>query len=97
MRLRWVVLWAVATVAFAMLITSMYNEFRRQDQLVKFREEQLAQLEKAQKQVERMRDRVDFFKTEEGQAWIAREKLNMALPGEEIYRVETPLSQDREK
>ncbi len=97
MRLRWVVFWAVATVAFAMLITSMYNEFRRQDQLVKFREEQLAQLEKAQKQVERMRDRVDFFKTEEGQAWIAREKLNMALPGEEIYRVETPLSQDREK
>ena len=97
MRLRWVVFWAVATVAFAMLITSMYNEFRRQDQLVKFREEQLAQLEKAQKQVERMRDRVDFFKTEEGQAWIAREKLNMALPGEEIYRVETPLSQNREK
>ena len=97
MRLRWVVFWAVVAVAFAMLVTSMYNEFRRQDQLVKYREEQLARLAEIQDQLERMRDRVDFFKTEEGQAWIAREKLNMALPGEEIYKVEDPLSRDREK
>jgi hypothetical protein len=39
---------------------------------------------------------VQFFKTKEGQAWLAREKLNMAFSGEEIYKIEgEPRSADK--
>ena len=52
-------------------------------------------LEQAQDRLARLRDRVQFFRTKEGQAWLAREKLNMAFSGEEIYKIEgTPRSGD---
>ncbi len=88
MRLRWVVFWAVAVVASAMLVTSVFGEFRRQKQMVVIIREKTKALEQAQDRLSRMRDRIEFFKTEEGQAWIARDKLNMAFNGEEIYKIE---------
>lgn len=71
-----------------MLATSMYMEVRKQAQLVQYREDQLARLADLEDKLDRMRSRVDFYKTEEGKAWIARDKLNMALPGEEIYKID---------
>ena len=86
MKLRWVAFWAVVVMSAAMLVTSVLNEFRRQ--------RRMAALRQAQDKLSRMRDRVEFFKTEEGQAWIAREKLNMAFSGEEIYKIEGELPDD---
>ena len=57
-------------------------------------QEKVEALRQAQDKLSRMRDRVEFFKTEEGQAWIAREKLNMAFSGEEIYKIEGELPDD---
>ena len=58
-------------------------------------QEKVEALHQAQDKLSRMRDRVEFFKTEEGQAWIARDKLNMAFGGEEIYRIEGEIPDDR--
>lgn len=38
--------------------------------------------------LERRKQRAEFLKTREGQEWIARDKLNMALPGEKIFRLD---------
>ncbi len=88
MRLRWVTFWAVAVVTLAMLLTSVFSEFRRQRQMLVMIRERTKALEQAQDRLSRMRDRIEFFKTEEGQAWIARDRLNMAFNGEEIYKIE---------
>lgn len=97
MKLRWVVIAAAASVAAAILATAMFREFSRQKELQALMDQKNAALTEAQDRLSRMRDRVEFFKTEEGQAWIAREKLNMAFSGEEIYRIEgdPPSSSDR--
>ena len=97
MKLRWVVIAAAASVAAAILATAMFREFSRQKELQALMDQKNAALTEAQDRLSRMRDRVEFFKTEEGQAWIAREKLNMAFSGEEIYRSEgdSPSSSDR--
>ncbi len=79
-----------------MLTTAMFRELGRQKELKALMEKKNAALAEAQDRLSRMRDRVEFFKTEEGQAWIAREKLNMAFSGEEIYRIEGDPSQDSE-
>ena len=77
-----------------MLVTSVLNEFRRQRRMAELMQEKVEALRQAQDKLSRMRDRVEFFKTEEGQAWIAREKLNMAFSGEEIYKIEGELPDD---
>lgn len=81
-------------MAAAMLVTSVLNEFRRQRRMAELMQEKVEALRQAQDKLSRMRDRVEFFKTEEGQAWIAREKLNMAFSGEEIYKIEGELPDD---
>lgn len=88
MRLRWVAFWAMAGVAAVILSSSLANEYRHQKKLQSVLAERSNALVKAQDKLDRMRERADFYKTEEGQAWIAREKLNMAFSGEEIYRIE---------
>ena len=88
MKLRWVAFWSVVGVGLAMLITSVLNELDRQKRMTELMREKEAALEQAQDRLSRLRDRVQFFRTKEGQAWLAREKLNMAFEGEEIYKIE---------
>ena len=96
MKLRWVVFWAVVGVGIAMLVTSVLNEFDRQKRMAELIREKEAALVQAQDRLSRLRERVQFFKTKEGQAWLAREKLNMAFSGEEIYKIEgVPRSADK--
>lgn len=78
----------MAGVAAVILSSSLANEYRHQKKLQSVLAERSSALAKAQDRLDRMRERADFYKTEEGQAWIAREKLNMAFSGEEIYRIE---------
>ena len=96
MKLRWVVFWAVVGLGIAMLVTSVLNEFDRQKRMAELIREKEAALVQAQDRLSRLRERVQFFKTKEGQAWLAREKLNMAFSGEEIYKIEgEPRSEDK--
>ena len=96
MKLRWVVFWAVVGIGIAMLVTSFLNEFDRQKRMAELIREKEAALVQAQDRLSRLRERVQFFKTKEGQAWLAREKLNMAFSGEEIYKIEgEPRSEDK--
>ena len=96
MKLRWVVFWAVVGVGIAMLVTSVLNEFDRQKRMAELIREKEAALVQAQDRLSRLRERGQFFKTKEGQAWLAREKLNMAFSGEEIYKIEgEPRSADK--
>ena len=88
MKLRWVAFWSVVGVGVAMLVTSVLNELDRQKRMTELMREKEAALEQAQDRLSRLRDRVQFFRTKEGQAWLAREKLNMAFEGEEIYKIE---------
>ena len=88
MKLRWAVFWAAAGMGAVMLATSVAREVRHQRRLTAIVRERNEALAKAQDRLERMRDRAEFFKTEEGQAWIARSKLNMAFGGEKIYKIE---------
>ncbi|MBP3848965.1 MAG: hypothetical protein J6D22_04370, partial [Pyramidobacter sp.] len=68
----------------------------RQKRMAELIREKEAALVQAQDRLSRLRERVQFFKTKEGQAWLAREKLNMAFSGEEIYKIEgEPRSADK--
>lgn len=92
MRLRWVVFWAAAALGTAMLVTTVLKELDRQKRMAAVIREKDAQLAAAQDRLDRLRSRVQFYRTEEGQAWLAREKLNMAFSGEEIYKIEGEVS-----
>ena len=87
MKLRWVAFWSVVGVGLAMLVTSVLNELDRQKRMTELMREKELALEQAQDRLARLRDRVQFFRTKEGQAWLAREKLESEEKVHEKYKI----------
>lgn len=95
MRLRWVAYWTGVGLLIAIFATTYGRELIHRRELssyVRAREMKKEELEDA---LARRTQRVEFFKTQEGQEWIARDQLNMALPGEKIFRFDVPQSEGK--
>lgn len=90
MRLRWVLFWAVTALFWAILGTSIYWEVCRQQKIARLIAHGHEQLSELNDKIRRTRDRIEFYRSAEGQAWIARDRLNIVFPGERIYRIEIP-------
>lgn len=88
LKLRWISLLALLAFLAAVFVTSVYEELGRRRRAEQSRSEALEALRRAEDYYSRLHEQVEFFKTDEGKAWLAREKLNMAYPGEEIYKLE---------
>lgn len=86
MQLRWVVFFALLGLFGAIYATTLGRDLTRRHDLKAYvvqRDKKKAELED---QLLRRQERAVFLKTEEGVAWTARNQLNMALPGEKIFR-----------
>jgi len=79
---------AIAALLFCIAATVYYFEFQNLTRL-KFKvTESSAKLAEKQRSVKNYREKVAFYKTDEGIAHLAREQYNMALPGERVYIIE---------
>lgn len=71
----------------AVLTTALAREWSR----VQFLREALVQSESEvqflNRELERAQEKLDFYRTPEGKARLAREHFNMVFPGEKIYRI----------
>ncbi len=87
LRLRWVIFWAVTGLLLMVISTALFRERRR----VRLLEEKLAAKETAlaalSADLGRSRERLEFYRTPEGKARLAREQFNLVLPGERLFRV----------
>ncbi|GHS88319.1 hypothetical protein AGMMS49957_09630 [Synergistales bacterium] len=66
------------------------NKFLRLNYLI---EERAAKLAEKERTVNVYKEQVEFYKTQEGVAHLAREQYNLALPGERVYLL-VPASAD---
>jgi len=76
---------AIATLIFFIAATVYYFEFRRLTRLTVAVEEGTVRLAELQQRVRNYREKVDFYRTEEGMAHLAREQYNLVFPGERIF------------
>ncbi len=90
MKLRWILLWTLVGLCCAIMGTSFYWEMAQQSKLRSLLAQRRQELAELDEKVQRAQERLEFFQTDEGQAWLARDRLNIAFPGERIYRIETP-------
>ncbi|MDR1733228.1 MAG: septum formation initiator family protein [Synergistaceae bacterium] len=92
-RLRWVIITAVALLAIFIAGTVYFFEFRRIGDLKADVAKKLVRLDEKERSVNEYREKVEFYKTKEGIAHLAREEYNLAFPGERIYII-VPESSD---
>lgn len=63
----------------------------RESSRVRFLEEMVSdresEVQALRQKLQRTKDRLEFYRTPEGKARLAREHFNLVLPGEKIYRI----------
>jgi cell division protein FtsB len=87
LRLRWVVL-AAAVALFATIMGTAYViELREIHELSATIDSRMELLVGKTRALQEMREQISFYSTEEGVAHMARDKYNLAMPGEKIYKI----------
>jgi cell division protein FtsB len=86
-RLRWTFFAALIAPVLCIAGTYYFIEISKIVRLRAAVTENSAELAERQRSVERYREMVEFYKTEEGIAHLARERDNLVFPGERVYLV----------
>jgi len=87
-RLRWVIIAAFALLLFFIAVTVYSFEFKKLTHLKYALTESSAKLAEKERNVRNFREKVAFYKTDEGIAHLAREQYNLAFPAERVYTIE---------
>jgi cell division protein FtsB len=93
-RLRWTVVAAVAATVLCIVGTYFFIEISKILRLKAAVRENSADLAEKERSVQRYREMVEFYKTEEGMAHLARERDNLVYPGERVFLVVGASSED---
>ena len=87
-KLRWVIFLAFVTFLVAVMMTSFFREASRIDSLTAALDRRMEELVSVRRDSQDLQQRIDFYKTPEGIARLAREQFNLVRPGEVIYKIE---------
>jgi cell division protein FtsB len=86
-RLRWMFFAALGTLVLCIMGTYYFIEISKIVRLSAAVAENSAELAEKERSVRRYREMVEFYKTEEGIAHLARERDNLVFPGEQVYLI----------
>lgn len=86
-RLRWIIFAAFGLLVVFIAGTVYFYELQKIASLREAIAERTAQLEERERNVQAYREKINFYKTKEGIAHLAREQYNLALPGERVFIV----------
>ena len=93
-RLRWMFVAALAILLFFIAATVYYFEFQELMRLKLAVAKSSAKLAEKERSIKNYREKVAFYKTDEGIAHLAREQYNLAFPGEQVYIIERASSDE---
>lgn len=84
-RLRWIIAVACAALLIFIAGTAYFFELQKIRYLRAAIEERSVRLADKERSVKEYREKINFYKTKEGIAHLAREQYNLAFPGEKVY------------
>jgi cell division protein FtsB len=86
-RLRWVFAAGIAVLITFIAGTAYFFEIKKLTRLRAAVEESSLRLDEKERSVRKYREKIEFYKTEEGIVHLAREEYNLILPGERVFFV----------
>ena len=86
-RLRWFLLTVVLFLITAIMGTAYIVELRDIRRLSVLVDTRMNYLMEKSRTIQECREKIEFYKTQEGMAHLARDQYNLVFPGERIYRI----------
>jgi cell division protein FtsB len=87
-KIRWLVVYAVAAFIMAVSVVTLFRELDRIDRLSDALERKMNELVELTRKNQELQERINYYSSPAGVAYLAREEYNMVRPGEKIYRIE---------
>ncbi|MDR3165694.1 MAG: septum formation initiator family protein [Synergistaceae bacterium] len=93
-RIRWLVIYAVTTFIIAVTIVTFFKEISRIERLADAIETKMEELVELTRKNQELQEKIIYYSSPAGVAYIATEEYNLVRPGEKIYRIEI-ISEDQ--
>ena len=87
-RLRWIIFAAAITFLIAVLLTSFFKELEKIDVLSDTLDKRMEELVTEERKSQELKQKIEYYRTPEGIARLAREQFNLVLSGEVMYKIE---------
>ena len=86
-KLRWIVFVAVVSFLCAVLLTSFSKEVKKIEELSTLLDSRMDELVAEKRKNLELKQKLEYYNSEEGIARLAREKFNLVRSGEVIYEI----------
>ncbi|MDR3280333.1 MAG: septum formation initiator family protein [Synergistaceae bacterium] len=87
-KLRWVIIYALTTFIMAVTVATFFREIGRIERLSDALEARMEELVELTRKNQELQEKISYYTTPAGVAYLAREEFNLVKPGEKIYRIE---------
>lgn len=87
-KLRWVLVYAIAAFILAVTAVTFFKEVSRIERLSAALESRMEELVEITRKNQELQERISYYATPSGIAFLAREEFNLVKSGEKIYRIE---------
>ena len=87
-KLRWVLFYAAASFIVAVSVMTFFKEVDRIERLSAALETRMGELVELTRKNQEIQEKISYYKTPAGIAYLAREEFNLVKSGEKIYRIE---------
>lgn len=87
-KLRWILLYAVAAFIVAVTVVTFFKEVSRIERLAAALEARMGELVELTRRNQELQEKIGYYQTPSGIAFLAREEFNLVKSGEKIYRIE---------
>ena len=86
-RLRWIIIYAVTSFILAVTVVTFFKEIGRIERLTMSLDKKMDELVELTRKNQEIQEKVGYYKTPQGIAFLAREEFNMVKSGEKIYQI----------
>jgi len=87
-KIRWVVIYALTSFVMAVTVATLFREIGRIDKLSDILEARMEELVELTRKNQELQEKISYYSSPAGIAYLAREEFNLVRPGEKIYRIE---------
>ena len=87
-RIRWVAVYAIASFLAAVSVMTFFKEIGRIERLSTMLESRMEELVQLTRKNQELQEKINYYKTPEGIAYLAREEFNLVKSGERMFRIE---------
>jgi cell division protein FtsB len=93
-KIRWLLVYAVITFIMAVTVVTFFKEIGRIERMSDVLDAKVEELVDLTRKNQGLQEKITYYSSPEGVAYVATEEYNLVMPGQKIYKIEI-ISEDQ--